>query len=368
MNFTVNTKPLIEALNLGVINSNISPFHKKSTIIQVSATKYDLKLNIEAEAIKSELVLKGYGDSDEVSKIFVSSLLMKQLVSTFDSSTVVLEFAEGGLILHSGTSKFTLPKLVDEDDIELDKPAEALKDAIKYEIDKTSWKFIQDRQMYSKSMSFIHPVYTYVWVGEDGDVLVGDFDNSLFTHSKKNTLQTTCLLSDTIVNLFESLPDSTKLSKYDKDYILEYSSDSLDYISQFSPKYENENDIGDYNSQIFLDMMAPPESSYIFDTSIINKYLSQAELLSTSTDDTITFSVKDKILQLKDDNVQCKLALEGESDVSEFEIEFKTDMIKKVLSNYADKKVNISAVEQDGQVAGMLVWDEDVVTIVAGVD
>ena len=103
MNFTVNTKPLIEALNLGVINSNVSPFHKKSTIIQVSADEHDLKLNIEAESIKSELILKGSGDSKSVEKIFVSSLLMKQLVSTFDSATVTLEFAEGGLILHSGT-------------------------------------------------------------------------------------------------------------------------------------------------------------------------------------------------------------------------------------------------------------------------
>lgn len=368
MNFTVNTKPLIEALNLGVINSNVSPFHKKSTIIQVSADEHDLKLNVEAESIKSELTLKGSGDSKSIEKIFVSSLLMKQLVSTFDSTTVTLEFAEGGLILHSGTSKFTLPKLIDEDDIELDRPAKPMQDSLQFEIDKASWKFIQDRQMYSKSMSFIHPVYTYVWVGESGDVLVGDFDNSLFTHSKKNTLQTTCLLSDTIINLFESLPDNTKLSKYDKDYILQYDSDSLTYVSQFSPKYENENDIGDYNSDIFLDMMEPPETSYTFDTSIINKYLSQAELLSTSTDDTIKFIVKDKVLELKDNNVHCKLGLDGDSTISEFDIEFKTDMIKKVLSNYPDKVVNISAVEQDGEVAGMLVWDEDVVTIVAGVD
>lgn len=368
MNFTVDTKPLIEALNIGVINSNVSPFHKKSTIIQVSANKYELKLNIEAESIKSEITLKGSGDSEDTSRIFVSSLLMKQLVATFDSATVTLEFADGGLIIHSGSSKFTLPKLIDEDDIELDKPAEPSKDAAKFNIDKTSWKFIQDRQMYSKSMSFIHPVYTYVWVSNEGDVLVGDFDNSLFTHSKKNTLQTTCLLSDTIVNLFESLPDNTKLSQYDKDYIVEYSSDSLSYISQFSPKYENENDIGDYNSSIFLDMMEPPQTSFSFDTAIINKYLSQAELLSTSTDDTITFDISDKILELKDDNVQCKLALKGDAIISDFKLEFKTDAIKKVLSNYPDKIVNISAVEQNGEIAGMLVWDDEVVTIIAGVD
>jgi len=367
MEFTVNTKPLIEALNIGVVNSNVSPFHKKSTIIQVSANDKTLTLNIEAESIKSEIKLQGSGDCQDA-KIFVGSLLMKQLVSTFDSSTVTLEFAEGGLILHSGTAKFTLPKMVDEADIELDRPESDISGLVTVDIDKSNWKFIQDRQLYAKSMSFIHPIYTYIWVGSDGDVIVGDFDNSLFTHSEKNNLGNTCLLSDTIVNLFESLPDGSKISRKDKDYIITYESDSLKYVSQFYPKYEDEEDIGSYNSGIFLNMMAHPENACQFDTSILNKYLNQAEMLSSSTDDTIEFSLTSGQLRLKDDNVDCKMAVSDPSKLSDFEVEFKTDMLKKVISNYSDEKISFSPIIQDEEVVGVLFWDDDVTTVVAGVD
>lgn len=367
MKFTVNTKPLIEALDLGVINSNVSPFHKKSTIIQVSADKNELRLNVEAESIKSELVLKGSGEDDSA-KIFVGSLLMKQLVGTFENPVTTLEFAEGGLILHSGTAKFTLPKLVDESDIELDRPTTDTLNADEITLDKSNWKFVQDRQMYAKSMSFIHPIYTYVWVGSEGDILVGDFDNSLFTHSVKNNLGTTCLLSDTIVNLFESLPEGAKIVKEGKDYIIIYKSDSLSYISQFSPKYEDEEDIGSYNSSIFLNMMKHSDQFASFDNSILNKYLNQAEMLSSSTDDTIEVSLENNILRLKDNNVDCKLAVKGDTQISDFTVEFKTDMLKRVVSNYPEEDICFTPIEQDDEVAGILIWDKDVTTVIAGVD
>lgn len=368
MKFTVNTKPLIEALDLGVINNNISPFHKKSTIIQVSADKDTLTLNIEAEAIKTEIKLKGSNDTKESGKIFVSSSLMKQLVSTFESAVTELEFAEGGLILHSGKGKFTLPKLIDEADIELDKPNTDVDLSAGIDINKEEWKFIQDNQMYAISMSFIHPVYTYMWIGENGDVIVGDFDNSLFTHSTKSKLGNTCLLSSTIVNLFESLPEGSKLVKSDKNYIIHFESDSMSYISEFTPKYEDEEDMGSYNSNIFLDMMKHSTESYKISAPGMIKYLNQAQLLSSSTDDTIVMSVDKDVLQLKDDNVNCKLGVEGTSIVDPFEIEFKTEMLRKVISNYEDDYINMSPVVQDDEVAGMLFWNDSLTTVIAGVD
>ena len=90
MIFECNTKPLSDALNLGVINSNVSNFHKKSCIVQVSATKSDLVINIESSRICTQLNLKGRGDSDDYSTIFVDSLLIKQLMNTFDTPKVSL--------------------------------------------------------------------------------------------------------------------------------------------------------------------------------------------------------------------------------------------------------------------------------------
>ena len=84
---------------------------------------------------------------------------------------------------------------------ELARPALVPEGAIKVKIDNSDWKFVKDYQMYAIGMSFVHPVYTQVWIGSEGDVIVGDFDNSIFTFSKKNKLGKTCLLSNTIFYL-----------------------------------------------------------------------------------------------------------------------------------------------------------------------
>lgn len=368
MKFTVNTKPLIDALNLGVINNNISPFHKKSTIIQVSASRKELTLNIEAESIKTEIKLQGSSDGGEDSRIFVSSSLMKELVNTFEFATTDLEFAEGGLVLHSGKGKFNLPKLVDDSDVQLDKPNSGVDFSSGIDINKDEWKFIQDNQMYAIAMSFIHPVYTYMWISKDGDVLVGDYDNSLFTHSKKSKLGNTCLLSSTIVNLFESLPEGSKLIQNDKNYLISYESDSMSYLSEFIPKYEDEDDMGSYNSQIFLDMMSHKGQSLKVSATTMVKYLNQARLLSSNSDDTIDIHLENDILQLKDNNVNCKLGVEGESLIDDFHIEFKTELLRKVISNYEDEYINMMPVIQEEDVVGMLFWNDSLTTVIAGVD
>jgi hypothetical protein len=57
--FTVSTKPLSNALDLGVINANISKYYQTSCLAQITCNKHDLRINLEASFIRTELHPKG---------------------------------------------------------------------------------------------------------------------------------------------------------------------------------------------------------------------------------------------------------------------------------------------------------------------
>lgn len=372
MKFTANTKPLSDALSLAIINSNISSFYMKSCVTQLTVGSEGLRINTEASNIFTEILLKGAVEDGDVKNhvAFVNSATLKQLVSTFDTDIVTFEFVEGGVILHSGKSKFTLANIVDAVDIELVRP---LSDDMNIptptvKLNSNVWKFINDNQMYSIALSFIHPVYTKVFIGESGDVLVGDFDNSLFTHSKNSdSLDTTCLLSSTIINLLDNVPENTFIERIDRSYILVYTSDSFNYTSKFDPQYESDEGVGSYNSEIFLSMMAHDAVGVKFDSTTVNKLMNQASILSTSSEDTITLSTESNTILLKDKNVEGVVSCEGKFD-NPFTLEFKTNALKKVISNYGDGVVNIGPVYQEDVVVGILIWNDSLTTILAGVE
>ncbi len=365
MQFTCNTKPFADSLNLGIINSNVSNFHQKSCTVELTATENMLKINIEASQIYTEIHIPGKGEGDSAT-IFVDSLLLKSLASTFESQTITLDFTDNGLIITSGKSKFTMAKMVDSEDFDLRAPAvpESMEGAI--EINQSDWKFIKDYQMYAISMAFINPVYTRVWVGDKGDVLVGDFDNSLFTHSVHSKLGKTCLLSDTIINLFNSLPAGSKIISFGDSYVIQPKTDSYEYLTQFTPLYESDESVGDYHSEIFLGMMHHPDNSVKVNTTAITKALNQALLLSTNSQDSIFFELKDGQVHLTDKNVDCSIQVEGVSN--DYKVEFNLERLKKVIANYSDEVISISPMEQDGEVAGIMVWNDALTTIVAGLE
>ena len=372
MNFNLSTKPLANALDLGIVTQNVSKFYQKSCLAQVIATRRQLTINLEAANVLSELRLNGSGDSDETATIFVDCLLLKQLVSTFEANVTTFEFTEGGLILHSGKSKFTLHQIIDGSELALNTPSqEASDNAIA--INKEDWKFIKEHQMYSIAMSFIHPVYTRVWIGDSGDVLVGDFDNSLFTHSKKNKLGSTCLLSDTIINLFNSLPEGAKLKKLTNSYLVSVSTDGFEYISEFTPIYETDEGVGSYNAGIILGMMTKDEANSVkLNAPAVNKALTQAALLSSSTEDTIKLTVGDGHISLIGANVDCKLAAENIQE--SYSVEFKSALLKSVVSNLDEDVVSLSPMKQEDEqtnkvdVAGIILWTKNMTVVLAGVD
>ena len=357
---TVNTKPLLTALNLAVVNSNVSKYYKKSGIAQITVEPRQLKLNFEAENVISEVSIAGVSTSAETQVVMVDNLLLKQLISTFSSATIVLDVQPDALVITSGKSRFTLPR-IDTDGLTLNTP-DVITSNTSLDVDKDAWRFIKDNQMYAISMSFEHPVYRKVWVSESGDTLVGDFDTCLFTHSTKSNLGYTCLLSDTIINRLNSLPEGAKMYWNDGSYIISLITDSFKYTAQFSPRLEA--DEGSYNSEIILGSLNHPDNCFAVAAAQVNQILGQALLLSTNTEDTIWLKVSNNEMTLQDNNMKGTIDIDFDG---EFELEFKTDSLKSVISSYGDVDIRIGPSILDDEVVGIIVWDDDLTTTLAGV-
>lgn len=368
MNFTVSTKPLNDALTLGVIKSNVSKFYQKSTLAEVTADRQTLRINLEAASVTSELVLKGVGDEDGPKTMFVDCILLKELVSTFDTNSIVIEYAQGGLVLHSGRSKFNLPQVLEESDIELKKPSPAPAGAESMLLDKGDWKFVDDHQMYAIAMSYIHPVYTNVWVGSNGEVVVGDFDNSIFTKSMKNKLNSTCLLSDTIINLFISLPEGSHITPIGDSYLIKVTTDSFEYSAEFTPKSESDEGVGSYHSEVILEMLkTDPEQAIKINAGLVNKALNQATMISKNVENTIQLTVKGKELILKDDNIDAHIELEKEAP-EDYSEEFKTVLLKSLISNMDEETISIMPTKQDGNLVGIVAWTPNMSVVIASTE
>ena len=367
MKFTLSTKPFADALNLGVIPGNISKYYRLSCLAQLTATNRELRINLEASNVVTEILLKGSGDQDGPVTGFVDCLILKQLVSTFDTSTVTLEYIDGGIILHSGSSKFTLPYLAESNDGELKRPQSAPDNATTIPVDLKDWKFIKDYQMYAVALSFVHPVYTNVWIGESGDVIVGDFDNSLFTFSKKNKLGRTCLLPDTIINLFNSLPEGASITLMDKSYRISVKTDGYEYATEFSPKYEDEDNNGNYSaSAIMQSVVKDNQNSIKVGVAPIAKFLSQADLLASGSDNKIEFSIVGDEVRIKDENVDCKVKFEG--TCKEFSIPLNSSLFKPIIGHIDADTINICPAMSDGEVGGLTIWTDNMTVMVGALD
>ena len=365
MRFKTNTVPLMNALNLGIVNSNVSKFYKPSILASVSASKNDLIINLEATRLLTEIHVSGLGSEESVEPIFVDCLKLKQLINSLDTSVVEIEFDSNGLIIHSGKSKFVLSKLIDNE-VSMNRPViiEDMNDTEKIDID--SWKFIADKQMYALSFNFVHKEYTRVWVSSDGDVIAGDYDIGIFTHSMENTLDSTCLLADTIINLLESLPEGSSIIRYDDSYVVCVSTDGYHMYSQFKPEYENQDGMGSYNSEIILGSFVEDDKHISFDPKYINKFLSQADILSVSSEDEINIKYEGDSLILKGSNVDCEIGVDG--DCSSFNLDFRVKSLRTILSKYEDESVNICPVVVEDNIVGITIWTATLATTIAALD
>ena len=373
MKFTVNTKPLKNVTNLGIIKANVSKYFYRSNLVQLTANRDTLKLNIEASGIKTRMTLKGSGDEDTERSILLDCLTFKNLIDSIDKDVVSIEFVAGAIYIHAGTSKFAISQTLDVNDVQLDEPDDQYTGNAPIEIKPADWQFVKDHQMYAISTSENHPVYKNVWVGNDRDVIVGDFDCSLFTYSKSGNFDTTCLLPPSLINLFTSIPEGSTVSKIGKAYLLNITTDSYSMVTEFTPKYEDDDSVGSYNSQIILGMLNHPDKYITVATTPIIKFINQAAIISQSdVDKVIDFSVNDGQLVLTNKSSSYSMEV---IDVSNYTVKFATDFIKSVLANFDTDTVNIAPmtrnmVGDNGQTVpvtiGCIFWSDTLTTVLAG--
>lgn len=360
---TVNTKQFCDALNLGVINSNVTKFFEASQYAQLVQEAASLRINLQNSKILTEVNLPGQGDGSHGASI-VDCLKLKQLATTLTTETIQLDFSDNALIIKSGKSSFSLPKFATEDDMELERPIRP-DNFVSLKFDQDTWKFVKDHQMFAIGMSFINPVYNYVYCGQDGSNIVGDYDNSIFTMSDGESLGRTLLLTDDIINLLISVPEDTELSYHDNQYYLSYQNDSYSYLARFTPELEET--VGSYSSDA-AKMAMEPQGGYVkADVSSICKLLSQADILSSGSDRTITLSYENGVLNLKDTNIDGSLEVIDE-DCMEFSCVFKTNFLKSFFATFVEGSVNISPSIQNDSVIAIIVWNDAMVAVIGGAD
>lgn len=363
MKFITNTKPLADALALGIVNANVSKFHNKSNIVQLSADDRNLTINIEADRIITELTLKGSGDATSSPVAMVDSLLFKQLVGTLTSSTVTIEFVEGGIVLHSGSSKFSIPNKAEVEDSTLARPKLPEYDSSPIPVSPENWKFVQNKQMFAIAMNFTSPIYILVWAGQNGKVLVGDAARGIFTQSDKSNVQSTCLFKDSIINLLASLPDGAKMVKSGDSYIVSVSTDGFDMTTELVPMYESE-EIGSYNSELVLNIFDNLEDFAVISPEAVKRVLNQADLLSTNTSADILFKLDDAKVLLKDDNVESYIDVTG--DLSGVECKLTTNLFYQAISKFDAETIKVYAHAVDDEISGIILTDGSLYIVMAG--
>ena len=222
--------------------------------------------------------------------------------------------------------------------------------------------------MYAIGMSSVRPIYNRAWVGQSGDVIVGDYENSIFTKSDKNQLDKTCLLSHTIINLFNSLPEGAVIATSENGYVISVQTDGYEYLTEFSPEYESDEGVGSYNSEIILDMLNTDDSqSVTVNVNGIKKLLDQTSILSSKSDNTILFKLEPGQISLVDDNIDGKISVEGNVEGS-YELKFKTDLIKSVMSNFDEETINMAPKHQGDVIVGIIFWTKNMSVVLGSVD
>lgn len=364
MKFTVNTKALKNATNLGIIKSNISKYFYRSNVVQITANHDTLKINIEASGIKTKMTLGGSGDEDATKSVIVDCSIFKTLIDSIESDILSIEFVAGGICIHAGTSKFSVPQMLDSNDVQLEEPIDNFTVSNTVTIKPADWQFVKDHQMYAIATKESHPVYKNVWVGDNNDILVGDFDLSLFTYSKRGEFDSVCLFPPTIINLFTSLPEGSTVSKVGRSYILNIETDSYSMITEFMPKYEDDEAVGSYNAQMIISMLAHPESYITIDVGAITKFINQAAILKQSDLDKIfDFILNDGTLTLTNKTNSYTMSVDSSDSYS---VKFNSELLKSVLTNFDSDKVNIAPMTRGDMTIGCIFWTDSLTTVLAG--
>lgn len=382
MKFTVATKPFQTALGLGVVSKNISPFYSKSTLALLTITQGQLVVQLEALQVYSEITLKGSCDkANQTDSVFVQCEPLKKLVSTFDAPTTELEIIEGGLALYSGKSRFVLPKAA-ESFMTLKSP-EYVPNTEGLPIEIDDWRFIKNHQMFAIAKTTTNPVYTRVWVSDKNDVLVGDLTMGIFTYSKRPTLGKTCLLSTTIVNLFDSIPYGAKVYPNGETFILSYINDAFEYRAEFVPQYETDPDMGSFHSDVILAAMgishdkeeeeqeevAESEQEAVIEIDAMKRIVNQLNIIASGSDDLIKLIVGNDVITISSDKADGQIPYESEISIDEYTLHMSLNVLNDAFSKFASDRVSIRPIYNDGEITALYIGSTDLkITIAADIE
>ena len=343
MIFTISTKPLKTAISLAVVNKNINKNIQKSAIAQLSMSEKNFRINTEAASISTEVTLFGSGDGDAT--IFVDAQTFKNLISTIDSTQIKIEFDGDGtdttfIKVISGASEYIIPRVFDAGKISMKRPMDVSTDGV--DLDKSAWKYVSDHFLFAlphEKSAF--PVYNNIWVGENGDIIVGDMVESLFVHCAKSNLGATYLLSESIVNLLCSVPDGSKIKKGDDDsYTIAFTSDSFTYLAEFVPKVENDEN-GNYRSNAILPLLAGSKAQYVdVKVSDISKILSQLKIVA-GNEIGITLKLSADEMRFSGKTINASIPAAG-NFAEPIERRFKVSLLSGITANLPEDSVRIT--------------------------
>lgn len=362
MNFKLNTKPLNDALGLGIVNANISKFYSKSEVAQLTLSANELKINLEAANIATEIKLKGIGEGIvQPITLFVDCVTFKSLVNTIDTNIIELEPQDNSLLVRAGKSKFTLAGKSDESEFTLRTPeAVDLSTVSTRPINKEYWKFVKTHQLFAIAVSEVWPVYNKIYVSEDDLAIIGDLENGTFTKSEMSDLKTTCLLTETTVNMFNAVPDGAVIYAVGEDFGVHVKTDSYELVSQFTPVYESTEDGIDYNVGLILGTFnTTGENVLEVELAAMQKALTQAVLLSTSGEFKLMLEVADNTVKIHNEVINCKVKAKSGTSV-DYSMEISVPKLQAIMSHCCEEAVKIAPYESEGEIVGILVDSGDV--------
>ena len=367
MKFTVNTKPLKSALAITIVDSNVSKYNQVSTLVQLTMSETKLTVNTEAVAIRSEVAISGSGDGK--SSILIDALLFKKLISTINSTQLDIEFTSDAVVVRTASGSYSLPKLIDASDANLNRPTSLTQDEINnaVEVEKDSWKFVKSHQMYAIATTDEYPVYRYVFVGENGDVLVGDFTTSIFTHSTCKVLSENCLISESVVNLMNSVPDGAVIAKKNHCYVIYAKTDAFEYTSSFVPRHESD-EFGKYNQDIIIGIMSTFDKEHVtVNAQDITNVLNQAQILNSKLTK-ITMTVNNDSITLSTDTMKSSIASEVRQNGT-YTLTMNPNSLRNVISHCTDEKLEIYPSMNDNELMGIIIVSGKLsVAVAAGVE
>ena len=176
------------------------------------------------------------------------------------------------------------------------------------------------------------------------------------------------------MNLLTSLPEGAVLTQVDNGFRIDVKTDGFSYVSEFRPAHESDEGVGPYSAHIILPLFEKPDTNYLKANSAkIAKSLSQALLLATNVEDTITFSYSNGVLVLNNINVNAKIEFTPVGLCPDFDGEFKTTMLKTAIANLDSEEIGILPMiseDESGKhiTTGIKIWTANMTVTLGSID